>query len=152
MVIKLTNFEKYKSEILSLNGSFMFDKYTEEIAECYNCSQCIFYHSGKTCRSLQIKWLYEEVNSPMKLQEKIICEGLNIYNQDRYLARDRNGVLHVHCSMPTKCSEEWVDTTCFEINPKLFQFVTWDSGVWSIKELLEAEKLDEELGEIRERN
>lgn len=58
----MTNFEKYKDELLSISsrGLVAVDKKTRKPTRCkdFNCTNC--HIKGNGCVSNLIKWLYEE--------------------------------------------------------------------------------------------
>ena len=65
----MTNFEKYKDDLMKIEGSFAFDKNTREIVgcgtsdgveRCIECEDCLFINEGDCFESDKIKWLYEE--------------------------------------------------------------------------------------------
>ena len=58
----MTNFEKYKDDLMEIEGEFAFNKNTREILSCssyINCGDCIFNERNCT-GSEKIKWLCEE--------------------------------------------------------------------------------------------
>lgn len=62
----MTNFEKYKNEILKFGGDFGLVK--DKITDCYdvktNCDRCLFsdHDTGEGCTAVKFRWLYSEKN------------------------------------------------------------------------------------------
>lgn len=138
----MTNFEKYKDEILPLaknNRGFAF--HMNKITDCKlsGCKNCIF--TG-TCIANRIKWLYEEYQEPapkLTKDEAIFC---NIV--DGFIARDKDGSLALYSSEPYLENEYWFDSDTeasgTTIKSDLFPFITYKSEkYWSIEELLRLE-------------
>lgn len=136
----MTNFEKYKDEILLLaknNRGFAF--HMNKITDCKlsGCKNCIFTGA---CIANRIKWLYEEYQEPapkLTKAEKGFCEILD----DGYIARDKNGDLYLYNNPPYVTETDWREYGhCTRLCSKFFPFITWESGkVWGINELLALE-------------
>lgn len=137
----MTNFEKYKDEILLLaknNRGFAF--HMNKITDCKfsGCKNCIFTGA---CIANRIKWLYEEYQEPapkLTKAEKGFCEILD----DGYIARDKNGELYLYNNPPHVTETDWRADYghCMRLCTKFFPFITWESGkVWGINELLALE-------------
>lgn len=57
----MTNFEKYKDEMLNLKGGVAFSNGKIVSCETLRCEDCSFYkNDGKQCDIEFIKWLYED--------------------------------------------------------------------------------------------
>lgn len=135
----MTNFEKYKDEILILaknNRGFAFRMNKITACKLSGCENCIFTGS---CIANRIKWLYEEYQEPaLKLtkKERIFCEIV----RHGYIARDKDGSLCVYDSFPVQRILNWFEDLWIKIDPDTFRFITWESGkVWSIESLLKLE-------------
>lgn len=136
----MTNFEKYKDEILLLaknNRGFAF--HMNKITDCKlsGCKNCIF--TG-TCIANRIKWLYEEYQEPapkLTKAEKGFCEVV----KDGYIARDKNGDLYLYNNPPYVTETDWRECGhCTRLCSKFFPFITWESNkAWSIEDLLKLE-------------
>lgn len=137
----MTNFEKYKDEILLLaknNRGFAF--HMNKITDCKlsGCKNCIF--TG-TCIANRIKWLYEEYQEPapkLTKTEKGFCEII----KDGYIARDKNGDLYLYNNPPYVTETDWRADYghCTRLCTKFFPFITWESNRnWSIEDLLKLE-------------
>ena len=83
----MTNFEKYKDDLIKIEGSFAIDKNTKEIVGCntlngverrIECEDCIF-NDGNCFESDKIKWLYEEYKPPVLSDDEL--ELINILSK-----------------------------------------------------------------------
>lgn len=135
----MTNFEKYKNEILILaknNRGFAFRMNKITACKLSGCENCIFTGS---CIANRIKWLYEEYQEPapkLTKKERIFCEIV----RHGYIARDKDGFLCVYDSFPVQRILNWFGDLWIKIDPDTFRFITWESGkVWSIESLLKLE-------------
>lgn len=135
----MTNFEKYKDEILPLaknNRAFAF--HINKITDCklLGCKNCIF--TG-TCIANRIKWLYEEYQEPapkLTAEEYAFCKIAT----NGYIARNERGSLYIYSEKPVQNISGWRALNWKELNRDYFQFITWESGkAWGINELLELE-------------
>ena len=136
----MTNFEKYKDEILLLaknNRGFAF--HMNKITDCKlsGCKNCIFTGA---CIANRIKWLYEEYQEPapkLTKTEKGFCEII----KDGYIARDKNGDLYLYNNPPYVTETDWRECGhCTKLCSNFFPFITWESGkAWNINELLALE-------------
>ena len=69
----MTNFEKYKDDLIEIDGEFAFNKNTEKIVECGKgiyCEDCIFNERG-CFESDRIKWLCEEYKNPILSDDEL---------------------------------------------------------------------------------
>ena len=139
----MTNFEKYKDEILPLaknNRAFAF--HINKITDCElsGCKNCIF--TG-TCIVNRIKWLYEEYQEPapkLTAEEYAFCKIAT----NGYIARNERGSLYIYSEKPVQNISGWGAPNWKELNRDYFQFITWESGkAWSINDLLKLEVVDE---------
>lgn len=137
----MTNFEKYKDEILPLaknNRGFAF--YMNKITDCKlsGCKNCIFTGA---CIANRIKWLYEEYQEPapkLTKAEKGFCEVV----KDGYIARDKNGDLYLYNNPPYVTETDWRANYghCTRLCSNFFPFITWESNrYWSIEDLFKLE-------------
>jgi hypothetical protein len=102
----MTNFEKYKDELMKIKGSFAVDKNTKKIVECdftdsIECEDCIF---NSTCcfESDKIKWLYKEYEPPVLSggELELIKAISKATNKDyKYLAR-QDGKIYLFTNKP----------------------------------------------------
>lgn len=136
----MTNFEKYKDEILDITKS-SWVKVTKDgkVTSCSaECGNCIFYYNNVGgCRNAFIKWLYAEAKLTLTAKERAFCEMVT----EGYIARDEDGSLYIYANEPPKREEQWCsDVDLIPLNNEYFSFITWeDKSLWSIKELLKLE-------------
>ena len=143
----MTNFEKYKDEILGISRSqaIAINKRRNAPEKCsYSvCSECLL-HEGRYCNQRAIfQWLYSEYQEPapkLTKAERGFCEMV----PNGYIARDKYGALYVYSNKPEKKQAEWrcacEEDEYFEIQHNAFRFISWESGeFWSIEDLLKLE-------------
>lgn len=107
----MTNFEKYKDDLIKIEGDFAFDKNTKEIVGCntldgverrIDCVDCIF--NNENCfESDKIKWLYEEYEEPILSNDEL--ELINVLGkingkEYKYIIRDTYGVVRLFIIKP----------------------------------------------------
>ena len=140
----MTNFEKYKDEILKLTEhTCHFGLVNGRLLSCYemNCSNCKF--DVKNCVKTRFQWLYEEHNEPapkLKPKERVFCEAF--YEDYFYIARDDDGLLFLYECEPVKAADIWsaMGDCNIRLNESLFPFIDWtDEKPWSIADLLKLE-------------
>ena len=86
----MTNFEKYKDDLMKIEGTFAFDKNTREVVgcdcdttdglRCIECKDCLF-NSGQCFESDKIKWLHEEYKEPIFILSDDELELINILSK-----------------------------------------------------------------------
>lgn len=96
----MTNFEKYKDDLMKIKGSFAVDKNSKKIAgcdttdgvkSCINCSDCIF-DAGDCFESDKIKWLYSEYEEPILSNDELeLINILSKINGKEYKYIAKNG-------------------------------------------------------------
>lgn len=135
----MTNFEKYKDEILPLaknNRGFAFRMNKITACKLTGCENCIFTGS---CIANRIKWLYEEYQEPapkLTAEEYAFCKIAT----NGYIARNERGSLYIYSEKPVQNISGWRALNWKELNRDYFQFITWESGkAWSINDLLKLE-------------
>lgn len=139
----MTNFEKYKDEILPLaknNQGFAFRMNKITACKLSGCENCIFTGS---CIANRIKWLYEEYQEPapkLTKKERVFCEIV----RHGYIARDENGSIACHFPEPQKNipRHSWHNFYNYKIflDENSFSFIEWkDEKPWSIEDLLKLE-------------
>ena len=140
----MKNWEKYEKEIKELGLGFTITE-SGEVDKCanINCAKCKFYEIEGSCRMTVIRWLYEDYEEPnlkLTIAERIIVQAF--YENNYYIARDKNGLLWIYDFKPVQYNSEWgsSDDRMLRLDGKLFPFITWESGKsWSIEELIELE-------------
>lgn len=142
----MKNWEKYEKEIKEVGlDAFAMLKKSGEIAECaaIGCSECRFCIPGEKCGVVVARWLYEDYEEPnpkLTIAEMIIVQAF--YENNYYIARDKDGLLWIYDFKPVQYNSEWdsEDDSTLRLDGKLFPFITWESGkAWSIEELRELE-------------
>lgn len=145
----MTNFEKYKDEILEISKTqaIAINKGRNAPEKCSNsvCSECLL-HEGRSCNQKAIfQWLYSEYQEPapkLTKTEKGFCEII----KDGYIARDKNGDLYLYNNPPYVTETDWRTDNgrCTRLCSKFFPFITWESNRnWSIEDLLKLEVCDD---------
>lgn len=144
----MTNFEKYKDEILGISRTqaIAINKRRNAPEKCSNsvCSECLL-HEGRYCNQKAIfQWLYSEYQEPapkLTSAERGFCEVI----KDGYIARDKNGELYLYNNPPYVTETDWRECGhCTKLCSNFFPFITWKSGkAWSIKDLLKLEVCDD---------
>ena len=139
----MTNFEKYKDEILGISRTqtIAISKRRNAPEKCSNsvCSECLL-HEGTYCNQKAIfQWLYSEYQEPaskLTKAERGFCEIL----QKGYIARDENGNLFVYDALPRRSERIWSGFNWRQLDCSFYPFITWESGkAWSIEDLLKLE-------------
>ena len=144
----MTNFEKYKDEILGISRTqvIAINKRRNAPEKCsYSvCSECLL-HEGTYCNQKAIfQWLYSEYQEPVpKLtkKERAFCEIV----RHGYIARDKNGELYLYNNPPYATETDWRECGhCTKLCSNFFLFITWESDkAWGIESLLKLEVEDE---------
>lgn len=147
----MTNFEKYKDEILEISRTqaIAINKRRNAPEKCSNsvCSECLL-HEGRSCNQKAIfQWLYSEYQEPapkLTKAERGFCEIV----KTGYIARDAvKKCLVYYSEEPEKDLNGYYwyspyDSVELPLEP--FSFITWeDEKPWSIEELLKLEVEDE---------
>jgi hypothetical protein len=90
----MTNFEKYKDDLMKIEGSFAFDKNAKKITRCnasMNCKDCLFAE-WDCSESEKIKWLYEEYKEPILSDDELeLINSLSKISGKKYKYICRNG-------------------------------------------------------------
>jgi hypothetical protein len=77
----MTNGEKYKDDLMKIEGDFGFSKTKQKIGVCYcaddnietvECEDCLFNELPTCCyESEKIKWLYKEADEPVLTNDEL---------------------------------------------------------------------------------
>lgn len=154
----MKNFEKYEKEILEIakrGENLALSSFGLTSCGKMFCMNCLFSANQNNgdldfaCGARRMQWLYQEYVEKPKLNsaEKAFCEAVS----GGYVARDKNGSLHLYEQKPKKINEAWHGfgyytslTTIRTLNPKInFEFITWEDNIpWSISDLLNLEVAD----------
>lgn len=143
----MTNFEKYKDEILGISRTqaIAINKRRNAPEKCSHsvCSECLL-HEGRSCNQKAIfQWLYSEYQEPapkLTKKERVFCEIV----RHGYIARDENGSIACHFPEPQKNipRHSWHNFYNYKIflDENSFSFIEWkDEKPWSIEDLLKLE-------------
>ena len=145
----MTNFEKYKDDLMKIEGSFAFDKNTREIVgcdtsdgveRCIVCEDCLF-HEGDCFESDKIKWLYSEYKEPILSNDELeLIKALNkaMGKEYKYIARDLHGVIRLFEIKPDigKSGNYYGEYTYIDIasgDKVSFPNITHKDGLYDIK-------------------
>ena len=100
----MTNFEKYKDDLMKIEGEFAVDKNTREIVKCNSnieCEDCLL-NSGCS-ESNKIKWLHEEYKKSILSDDELeLIKALNkvMGKEYKYIIRDRVGLIRFFETKP----------------------------------------------------
>lgn len=134
----MTNFEKYKDEILALTGQGKkFSIRNNKICSCDStlCSGCRFGNYKESCEICRIEWLCKEAKPTLTPEERGFCKAV----ARGYIARDKSDRICFYAKAPNKEKDIWYTNIreIIEIDNTYFPFITWkDSEPWSIGKLL----------------
>jgi hypothetical protein len=97
----MTNFEKYKDDLMKIEGDFGFSKTKQKIGVCYcaddnietvECEDCLFNELPTCCyESEKIKWLYKEADEPVLTNDELeLIKSISkvVEKEIKYMARD----------------------------------------------------------------
>ena len=141
----MTNFEKYKDELMKIEGEFAVDKNTREIVNCdsyISCEDCIFI-SRNCAESDKIKWLCEEYKEPILSDDEL--ELINILSkingkEYKYVARDVDGIIklfeikpHVNKSGYYYSEYGYTYIDAASGDKILFPNITYEDGLYDIE-------------------
>ena len=137
----MTNFEKYKDDLMEIEGVFAFNKHTKKIVKCnknISCRDCVF--NFNCLERNKIKWLYEEheefILSDNEL--KLIKDISEVTNKEyKYVHRSGNHVL-LFCDKPPidKYGILLDETDYIDISGHmhLFSNIEFMNGLYDIKD------------------
>lgn len=138
----MTNFEKYKDDLIKTEGDFAFNKNTRKVVRCdrhINCKDCLFI--SRSCSEVgKIQWLYEECE-PLVLSddelELIKAIGKVTKKEYKYAARDADGVIRLYETKPCtdKSGNYYGEYTYADIGTwdRLFSNITHKDGLYDIE-------------------
>lgn len=147
----MTNFEKYKDDLIKIEGDFAFDKNTKEVVGCntldgverrIDCVDCVF-NEGDCFESDKIKWLYSEYTALTDAEINLIntLEEMTgtIYN---FIVRDAYDEIYLFSNIPiAKDNRQYKyylsQNDCLSISDrtkKLFPNIQYKDGIYDITE------------------
>lgn len=133
----MTNFEKYKDEILKLNMCDYMVTLNGEIFQCAevkdNCDadNCIFNMLKHCDVDSKREWLFDEFEISLTMSEIIFIQRIK---GDGWLARDKDGSLYLYLEKVTKGRTKWcirdgIDVrVCVQLNEDYFKFIRWEDS------------------------
>ena len=146
----MTNFEKYKGELMKIEGSFAVNKNTRKIAGCdttdgvkgcIDCKNCLFNDTQDCFESDKIKWLYEEYKPPVLSDDELeLIKILGKINgsEYKYIARNGYGVIRLFKTKPRTnktgnyCGKyTYIDAASGD--KILFPNITYEDGLYDIE-------------------
>ena len=150
----MKNKEKYAKEIMEIACSgkcFGMDKNTSEIVpcSCIRCRDCVFNCESDgaediDCSETRREWAESEYVKKTVISKKDM-EFLNYLIDYKYMARNKNGILHAYTTIPIKSSNWWgsaVDKSLERLDV-CFPMVKWsDSEPWKIDDLKKLEVVE----------
>lgn len=116
----MTNFEKYKEEILRIASSGNdIAKVDDKLMACreVKCFNCDWRHHGTRCTAAMLQWLYEEYEPQVDWSKVEVDTPILVRNKNddewmrRYFAKCENGTVYAWNYGRTSWSAE--DRTCF---------------------------------------
>ena len=125
----MTNFEKYKDEILEIantseHGFSLCDGKIEKCATA-SCEICKFDNNDCSCESAMLKWLYEEADAvdwtkvPVDAKVIVSQDGTKWYK--RHFAKINNGKVYTFGFGKTSFSSEMNNNICDWQYAKLYE-------------------------------
>lgn len=139
----MTNFEKYKEELLK--GKEAINKKTNKPEYCWmlSCSDCKLNNLVKDCTPALVEWGFEEaIEIKLTKKQRAFCEMVGT----GWLAADKGGGLFYYENKPTKseiAGGVWKTNGkraepiyLDDMFPK-FPFITWENSPVSIETLLD---------------
>lgn len=86
----MTNFEKFKNEILSLSENAVPALKDGEIIDCnqVRCKKCDLYYTEFNCGYAFVRWLYEEADSDNKESEQKEVNHKEVNNDNTKSCKD----------------------------------------------------------------
>ena len=152
----MNNKEKFAIDIAEIacnNNSFAIDKRTEKVCSCnyVRCDNCLFYDKNG-CDTTRREWADSEYVKKPVISKKDRAFLDYLRENNKYIARDKNGNLFVYETKPRKAGMCWsmngslVCDSCLYLNRHFdvdFPMVKWnDSEPWKIDDLEKLEVVD----------
>ena len=143
----MTNFEKYKDDLMKIEGNFAIDKAQRRVVGCsvnalgkrIDCVDCIF-NEGDCFESDKIKWLYSEYEKPILSDDEL--ELINVLSkisgkEFKYIYKMRNQRVFIFCDKPfvdkygvILDEGNYIDISeCLELFPN----IKFEDGLYDIK-------------------
>jgi hypothetical protein len=153
----MTNFEKYKDELMKTKENFGFSKTKQKIGVCawvnnnietVKCEDCLFDEpSICCCDSEKIKWLYKEADEPVLTNNELeLIKALNkaTGKEWKYILRTISNKILIFCnnSRTVMMSSDFANSLYYsnedyividENNKTLFKNIKFDDRIYDIK-------------------
>ena len=139
----MTNFEKYKDDLMEIEGEFAFNKNTREVVRCDNCIECedCLFISRNCAEIDKIKWLCEEYKEPILSDDELeLIKAISkVANKEyKYVARDGDGTIKLFEIKPStdKIGNYYDEYTYVYIGLRdriLFPRITHKDGLYDIE-------------------
>ena len=147
----MKNKEKFASKIVEIacNGyAFAVDKSTGKITSCDHipCIECLF-DDGNNCDKVKRAWAESKyIEKPViSKRDAMFLEYLK--EENKYIARDKNGNLFTYKSEPHKSFNIWGSSDYFSLALRYnieFPMIQWgDNEPWLIDDLKKLEVVEE---------
>jgi hypothetical protein len=145
----MTNFEKYKDDLMKIEGCFAFNKNTKKITRCDDsiiCKDCLF-EMEHPCENGKIKWLCEEYEEPILSDDELeFIKALNkaTGKEWKYVLRTISNKILIFCnnSRTVMLSCDLANSLYYsnedyividENNKTLFKNIKFDDRIYDIK-------------------
>jgi hypothetical protein len=153
----MTNGEKYKDDLMKIEGDFGFSKTKQKIGVCYcaddnietvECEDCLFNELPTCCyESEKIKWLYKEADEPVLTNNELeLIKALNkaTGKEWKYILRTISNKILIFCnnSRTVMMSSDFANSLYYsnedyividENNKTLFKNIKFDDRIYDIK-------------------
>jgi hypothetical protein len=153
----MTNGEKYKDDLMKIEGDFGFSKTKQKIGVCYcaddnietvECEDCLFNELPTCCyESEKIKWLYKEADEPVLTNNELeLIKALNkaTGKEWKYILRTISNKILIFCnnSRTVMMSSDFANSLYYsnedyividENNKTLFKNIKFDDRIYDIE-------------------
>lgn len=146
----MTNFEKYKADLLKIEGRFAIDKAQRRVVECsadgleecIDCKDCLFNDTQYCWESDKIKWLCEEYEPPVLSDDELgLIKSINKLKKRKYRFIVRLGIYKVglfidkpnYYSHSGSYASQKDYIIISEVDENIFPNITFDEGIYDIE-------------------
>lgn len=149
----MKNKEKYAKEIVDIacdGSNIALSKDTAKPIKCNSirCYKCAFrFSNGDECYTARRKWAESEYIEKPVISKKDAMFLEYLKEENKYIARDKNGNLFTYKSEPHKSFNVWCSSDYFSLALRYnieFPMIQWgDNEPWLIEDLKKLEVVDE---------
>jgi len=149
----MKNKEKYAKEIVDIacdGSNIALSKDTAKPIKCNSirCYKCAFrFSNGDECYTARRKWAESEYIEKPVISKKDVMFLEYLKEENKYIARDKNGNLFTYKSEPHKSFNVWGSSDYFSLALRYnieFPMIQWgDNEPWLIEDLKKLEVVDE---------